>query len=106
MHTTAALAEGPSVALRLTCMEDSCHERVRPRMFRTYLTSADQRARYEQARVRSFAEEDASIAWCPAPGCLWTVQYTGGGAIDVECPDGGWHARVAGQLARVVLTLL
>lgn len=81
-----AANHGPGVAY-LECFASGCTERVRPRMFRSYLEPG-QLEKYQHFLVESFVSANASTQWCPAPGCGLLAMYSGGGAKDVACKCG------------------
>lgn len=77
---------GPGMVYQ-SCFSSGCNERVRPRMFKQYL-SAEMYQKYRHYVLESFVSANPQCQWCPAPGCSFVSFYAGGGAKDIACKCG------------------
>lgn len=82
----ATSIEGGSGCLTLQCPEPSCMAAVGRDMIDHLAYDAD-KIKYDNYLVRSYVEGNKKIKWCPAPGCVYAVEFDGGGGggYDVMC---------------------
>lgn len=73
-YIRTAVSEGPG-CLTLRCPEPSCGSGAVGLDMVESLVAAEDKKRYDQFLLRSYVEERKNCKWCPAPGCVFAVEY-------------------------------
>ncbi len=83
----AALDKGPQ-ALTTCCPGYKCTEVVPDDLFLDLLPEPKQKRLLSRWSLGHYVQAQPTLAWCVNPRCSHVVQYTAGGARDVQCDCG------------------
>ncbi|KAL3519132.1 hypothetical protein ACH5RR_021721 [Cinchona calisaya] len=77
--------------LLLKCPQQSCGTVVDQDMINS-LASKKEKKKFENYIVRTYVEDKKNIKWCPAPGCDFAVEFSGGNSsnfgVTCDCSRG------------------
>ncbi|CAM8925484.1 unnamed protein product [Rhodiola kirilowii] len=83
-YISTAINDGPG-CLMLRCPDPSCVAAVEQDMIDD-LVSKEDKEKYYSYLHRSYIEDNRKTKWCPAPGCVYAVDFVVGSAsYDVSC---------------------
>ncbi|CAM8931320.1 unnamed protein product [Rhodiola kirilowii] len=84
-YISTAINDGPG-CLMLRCPDPSCVAAVEQDMIDD-LVSKEDKEKYYSYLHRSYIEDNRKTKWCPAPGCVYAVDFVVGSAsYDVSLP--------------------